>query len=139
MAREMGKDWRIAIVAGGASAAVTIGGETGFEWSRSSAEIDTASKDDGNYGSTDYGRQSISIRVQGKLNLPDVGLELASDASKASTPVTMQVLKGDVVKYEGLTSIGNFSTNFNDGEQATYSFDARNTGAPTIDDLGATS
>ena len=86
-----------------------------------------------------YGRQTVSFRVSGKLTLPDTGLERADEIAKSATPeVNVQVVKGSIVKFEGLVSIGNVSCSFPDDEVATYSFDMKVADAPVTDDLGAT-
>lgn len=141
MAKEFGKNWRVKIGDGEVSEAFdTIGGEVGFEWSRSSKEIDTSTKDDGQYATRGYGRQTVTIRVNGKVSLPDDGLERAAEVAKSATPeVNVQITKGAVVKFEGLMAIGNFSTSHPDDDVCTYSFDLSTAEAPETDDLGATS
>ena len=70
MAIEFGKNWRLKIGDGEASEAFdAIGGEGGLDWTRQSKEIDTGSKDTGQYGTMGYGRQTVSFRVSGKLTL----------------------------------------------------------------------
>jgi predicted secreted protein len=136
---EMGKDWRIQI--GDDSDPVVyspIGGETTFDWKRSSQEIDLSSKDDGIYGSTTYGQQKITFSVSGNLKLPDVGLLAAEAASKASPPqAPIKVVKGAIVKFAGVVAIGNFSVTAGKDGAVTYTFDASNVGAPDTDDIGA--
>lgn len=140
MGKEYGKNWRVEIGDGLVSEGFdAIGGETGFDWSRSSKEIDTSSKDDGNYATKGYGRQSVNIQVNGKVSLPDAGLERAADVAKSATPeVNIRITKGAVVKFEGLMAIGNFSTSHPDDEVCTYRFDLSTAAAPDVDDLGAT-
>ena len=140
MAIEFGKNWRLKFGDGEASEAFDAsGGEGGLDWTRQSMEIDTGSKDTGQYGTMGYGRQTVSFRVSGKLTLPDTGLERADEIAKSATPeVNVQVVKGSIVKFEGLVSIGNFSCSFPDDEVATYSFDMKVADAPVTDDLGAT-
>jgi predicted secreted protein len=139
MSSEYGKDWRIEIGDGAGTEVFTaIGGETGFDWSRSSQEIDISDKDSGVYGSRSYGQQTISIRVQGNVKLPDVALERASDQAKASPPeLNVRIRKGVTTKFAGKVAIGNFSTSHPKDGPVTYSFDLSNVGAPTTDDLGA--
>lgn len=140
MGNEYGKDWRISI-GDGADPEVfaVIGGETSFDWKRSSQEQDISDKDSGIYGASSYGQQKISFSFAGNLKLPDAGFLKAENASKASPPqVMIQVKKGAVIKFHGLVAIGNFSASFPTTGPATYSFDAANAAAPIVDDLGAT-
>lgn len=139
MGTEYGKDWRIKIGDGAVPEVFTpIGGETSFDWKRSSQEIDLSDKDSGVYGSSSYGQQKITISVSGNVKLPDVGLEKAADVAKSAPPeVTVQITKGATVKFEGLVGVGNFSTSHGKDGPVTYSFDLSNIGAPTTDDLGA--
>lgn len=141
MGVEYGKDWRLKI-GDGADPEVfsTVGGEGQLDWKRSSDTIDLSSKDDGVYKSQGYGAQAITLSLSGKVKLPDTGLEAVFDASKATPPeVTVQIVKGAVVKFEGLVGVGNFSSSFPNDGPATYSFDMTNIGVPTTDDLGAVS
>lgn len=142
MGSEYGKDWRLQIGDGASPTEVfsAIGGETSLDWKRASDEIDLSSKDDGVYKSGSYGQQAITFTVSGNVKLPDIGLEQADTISKTSPPeVNIQVMKGTVIKYAGKVGIGNFSAAFPKDGPATYSFDMKNIGAPTTDDLGATS
>jgi predicted secreted protein len=137
MANEFGKDWRVHFKTG-ASTFVAIGGETSLSWTRSSAEQDISDKDSGVYGATSYGQQKIAFKVAGNLKLPDAGFTAADTASKASPPQTeVKIMKGTVVKYQGLVAIGNFSAEFPKEGPATYSFDLANAAAPTIDNISA--
>lgn len=138
---EYGKDYRIFIGDGQQTEGyLPIGGETSFDWKRSSQEQDISDKDGGIYGSTSYGQQKINFSVSGNLKLPDAGFEAAFDASKASPPeIDIQVKKGAVIKFAGRVALGNFSATFPTNGPATYSFDMVNIGAPTTDDLGAAS
>lgn len=141
MGVEYGKDWRIKIGDGAAPTEgfSVVGGEGSFDWARASDEIDLSSKDDGIYKSTGYGQQAITFSLNGKVKLPDVGLERVDDIAKTSPPeVNIQVVKGAIVKFKGKVAIGNFSCSFPNDGPATYSFSMKNVGAPTVDDLGAT-
>ena len=136
---QYGKDTRL-YIGDGASPEVfsPIGGETTLDWKRSSDDIDLSSKDDGQYKSGSYGQQAITFTVQGNVKLLDTGLQKASDTAKSITPETnVQVKRGAIVCYEGRVGIGNFSATFPQAGSATYSFDMKNIGAPTVDDLGA--
>lgn len=140
MGTEQGRETRVYLSDGTDPANwLPIGGETTMSPKRSSTELDTSSKDDGIYGSTDYGQQKITVSVSGNLKLPDAGLERADAVSKLSPPQTpVRIMKGAVVRYEGLMAIGNFSSEFPNNGIATYSFDLANVGAPTTDNLTAT-
>ena len=139
MGTEHGKDWRVQIEdAGNPGTFVPVGGEISFDWKRTSAEIDESTKDDGNYGSTSYGQQKITLSMNGNVKLPDAGLELASDVSKTNPPETVvRIVRGATVKFECFVGIGNFSTAHPKDGPVTYSFDMANKGAPDVDDLGA--
>lgn len=142
MGTEYGKDWRIQIGDGnddpGPEVFTNIGGEISFDWQRTSEEIDESTKDDGMYGATSFGQQKVTFQVTGNVKLPDAGLERASTVAKTAPPeVTVKVMKGAIVKFEGLVAIGNFSTTHNKSGPVTYSFTMANKGAPTTDDLGA--
>lgn len=141
MANESGADWRIEIGDGEVEEEFDpIGGEKGFDWQRSSAEIDESTKDDGDYGSTSYGRQKVTFKVNGNLRLPDPGLQRASTVSKSRPPETnIRIVRGAIVKYAGRVAIGNFSSSHPDEGPVTYTFDMANKGVPTVDNLGATS
>jgi predicted secreted protein len=138
MATERGADWRIEVKGTGAEEFHPIGGEISFDWSRSSNEIDESTKDDGQYGSTSYGQQKISIRANGNVKLPDPGLSRIAAVSKTSPPETVvRIVKGEIVKFEGPVAVGNFSTTHPKDGPVTYTFDMANKGAPTVDDFGA--
>lgn len=139
MGSERGLDYRLQIGDGATPEVFTnIGGEVSFEWKRSSEEIDESTKDDGMYGSSTFGQQKITISANGNVKLPDTGLESVSDTAKSSPPeATLKIVKGTTVKFSGKVAIGNFSSTFPKSGPATYSFDAVNVGAPTVDDLGA--
>jgi hypothetical protein len=139
MGQEYGDDWRLQIGDGGGTEVFSnIGGEVSFDWKRSSKEVDIATKDDGVYGANTYLQQTITISVSGKLKLPDVGLQRASDVSKALPPqANVKIKKGTTVKLAGAFAIGNFSISAPKGDVVTYSFDMSNVGAPTTDNLGA--
>lgn len=115
-----------------------IGGETSLDWKRQSDDVDLSSKDDGQYKSGSYGQQAITLTVQGLVKLPDTGLQAASDVAKNATPeVNVKIMRGAFVLFAGRVGIGNFSSTFPKDGSATYSFDMKNIGAPTTDDLGA--
>jgi predicted secreted protein len=140
MAKEFGKDWRIKVGDGqNAETFQFIGGEVSFDWSRSSKEIDTSTKDDGSYATAGYGRQSVTIAANGKLSLPDEGFERLADVAKSPTPVlTIEICKGAIVKFKGAMAVGNLSTTFPDDDACTWKVDFKAAAAPAIDDLGAT-
>lgn len=136
MSNEFGKDWRVHIKSG--AAFIAIGGETSLRWGRSSAEQDVGDKDSGTYGATSYGQQKITFAVGGNLKLPDAGFTAAETASKASPPqIEIQIKRGNVIKFQGLIAIGNFSAEFPKEGPATYSLDMANAAAPTVDNLSA--
>jgi predicted secreted protein len=141
MGVELGKNWRLKIGDGASPEVFTVvGGEGSLDWTRQSKEIDTSSKDTGQYATMAYGRQSVSFKISGKLTLPDTGLERVADIAQSATPeVNIQITKGSIVKFEGLVSVGNFSTSFPDDDACTYSADMKAAETPTVDDLGATS
>ncbi|RSV15195.1 hypothetical protein CA235_09675 [Sphingomonas sp. ABOLF] len=130
MATEQGRDTRVKIKVGGEF--VPIGGETTFSFKRNSADVDTSDKDG---GKGTYGQTTISITPSGKLKLPDPGLVALDAASKANPPeVEVQISKGDVVRFQGLVAVGNFSAEF-PVDVATWSCDMKNADTPTIDNL----
>lgn len=139
MGYELGKDWRIYVGDGGGTEVFSaLGGEGSFEMQRSSDDIDLTTKDDATYKNGTYGLQQITISVNGKLKLPDTALVRLDTVAKSGTPETnIQIKKGSTIKYQGRVSIGNFSTAFPSDGAATYSFSARNVGAPTTDNIGA--
>jgi hypothetical protein len=140
MGTEQGRETRLYISDGSQVPNwLPIAGETTNSPKRTSTELDTSSKDDGIYGSTDYGQQKITVSVSGNVKLPDPGLERVDDVSKLSPPVEMvRIMRGAVVRFEGLMAIGNFSCDFPNAGTATYSFDLANKGAPTVDNMTAT-
>lgn len=141
MATEEGIDWRVFVGDGQQSEHFDkIGGELSFDWSRSSTENDESTKDDGDYGASSFGQQKVSIKVNGNVKLPDAGLQRASVVSKTKPRTAMiRIMRGDIVKFECLMSLGNFNCSFPKDGPATYSFDAVNKGAPSVDALGAVS
>lgn len=137
MANEYGKNWRI-YISDGASGFDPIGGEGSWSKRSSSDSIDLSSKDDGNYKAQGWGQQSVTFSVQGKVKLPDDGLEAAYATSKAATPeVEIQLRKGSAIKWQGLVGIGNFSLEGPNNGPVSYSFDLSAVGAPTVDDIAA--
>lgn len=138
--QELGSDYRIFVSDGATPPNFTsIAGETQFDWQRQSKEIDGSTKDDGVYGSTGFGQQTLTFDVSGMLKLPDPGLTRVNSVAKSSPPnVVMRVMKGNIKKYEGLVAIGNFSTTHQRDENVTWKFTAKNVGAPTVDALDAT-
>jgi len=143
MASEFGKDWRVKVQLEGNTTYATIGGEGSFDINRSSKEIDTSSKDDGEYGTAGFGRQTIAIPVNGKLKLPDPGLQRVVGVSKAAVKeVIVQIVKvaGDdeIVKFQGLMAVSSVSTSHPDDEVCTWRTEFKSAAAPTVDDIGAT-
>lgn len=134
-----GKDIRARIKTGpDADDFVNLGGETSVSWRRQSQEIDISDKDSGAYGGSTYGQQKVTVSVSGNVKLPDIGLEKAFNTSKTSPPEgELQIVRGATVLFQSAVGIGNFSIEGGKDSPATYSFDATNTVAPTIDDLGA--
>lgn len=137
MAFELGKDWRLYIGSGGGSETfAALGGEGSLEVQRASDDIDLTSKDDATYKSGSYGLQSITLTVSGKVNLPDTALARLETVVKSGTPnVNIQVRKGASQKFVCAVSVGNLSVAYPAEGPATYSFNARNNGAPTTDTL----
>lgn len=140
MGTEYGLDWRVQVGDGADPEVFTeIGGEIQFTWSRSSDEIDESTKDDGAYGSTSYGQQKIKIAMSGNLKLPNAGIKRVSDVSKLRPPhLQVKIMKGAIVKFDGLMAVGNFSIEAPLKGPATYNYDLSNVGAPDTDDLTAT-
>lgn len=139
MAYEYGKAWRIHVGDGAGSEVFSaLGGEGSFDWQRQSDEIDFTTKDDAVYKNSGYGLQSITFNVQGKLKLPDTALERIDTIAKSGTPeVNIKIMKGATEKFVGAVAVGNFSCSFPSDGAATFSFTARNVGAPSTDNLGA--
>ncbi len=140
MSNEFGNDWRIKIGDGATPEVFTvIGGETSLDWTRTSQEQDISDKDTGTYGASSFSQQKITFKIAGNLKLPDAGLAELDAASKASPPqVMVQVMRGAVVKYKGLVSVGNFSVTAPTVGPVTYTADMVNAAAPITDDLTAT-
>lgn len=136
---EYGKNWRIYISDGATPGVFSpIGGEGSWSKRSSSDSIDLSSKDDGNYKAQGWGQQTVTFSVQGKVKLPDVGLEQAYDVSKAATPeIVVQLRKGATIKWQGKVGVGNFSLEGPNNGPVTYSFDLSAVEAPTVDDLAA--
>ena len=133
MGTEQGRDTRIMIM--GADDYVPIGGETTFSFKRNSADLDTSDKDG---GKGTYGQTKISISPQGKVKLPDPGLVALEAASKANPPeVSVKIMRGEIVRFEGMVAVGNFSADF-PIEIATWSCDMQNSDTPITDNLTAT-
>ena len=141
MGTEYGSTWRVEVGDGQTTESfLTIGGEVSFDWERSSKEIDTSSKDDGAYASSGYGSQSVTITPNGKLKLPDPGLQRLVALSKLQPPIgNIKVVKGAVVKYSGSMSVGNLSTTHPNDDVCTWKCTLKLAAAPTVDDLGASS
>lgn len=141
MAKELGKDWRLYVGDGaGTEAFDALGGEGSLEWGRQSDDLDFSDKDSGIYGSGGFGLQRITFNVSGNLTLPDDAFERLDTIAKSGNPIlNVQIKKGAVVKYSGAVSVGNMSSSFPHDGPATFSFNMKNYGAPTVDDIGATS
>jgi predicted secreted protein len=138
MANEHGKEWRVCIKTGD-NAFTPLSGETSHSFRRSSAEIDLSDKDSGIYGGGTYGNQRITVSVSGNLKLPDAAFAALFAASKTSPPeIEVQIRKGEVVKYQAVSGVGNFSHEAPNSGPVTFSCDLSNVGAPSVDDLGAT-
>ncbi len=136
---EYGKNWRI-YISNGATPPVfsPIGGEGSWSKRSSSDSIDLSSKDDGQIKAQGWGQQTVTFSVQGKVKLPDTGLEEAYDVSKADVPeVEIQLRKGAAIKWQGEVGVGNFSLEGANNAPVTYSFDLTAVTAPTVDDLAA--
>jgi hypothetical protein len=117
---------------------VPIGGETSHSFRRTSTDSDTSDKDSGVYGSSKYGLQRISVGLSGNLKLPDPGFAALFAASKTpDSEIEVQIAKGDVVKYQCVSSIGNFSHEAPNTGPVTFSCDLANAAAPTVDNLVA--
>jgi hypothetical protein len=140
MGVENGEDWRIKIGDGaGTEAFNAIGGEVSFSWARSSSDIDKSSKDNSVYATGTYGRQQLTISVNGKTTLPDTGLERVNTIQKSATPeANVRIVKGTIIKFEGLMAVGNFNGEFPDQGPSTYSFTLKPAAVPTTDNLAAT-
>lgn len=136
---QYGRNWRILISDGAVTPAFSaIGGEGTWSKKVSTDSIDFSSKDDGKIKAQGWGQQSVTFSVQGKVTLPDVGLEKAYDVSNASVPeieIQLKNLVTNKVVWQGFVGIGNFSMDGPSNGPVSYSFDMSAVSTPSVDDL----
>ena len=134
---EYGEDVRVEID-DGTGTFIPIAGETGYDFKRSGSDIDDSDKDGGAYGSGSFGQQKLTLSMTGNVKLPDPGFTRAFAVSKMRPPHTgVKLMKGEVVKYQGVCAIGPISTTGKNNATVDYSFDATNRGQPAVDALDA--
>lgn len=135
---QYGKNWRI-YISDGAAGFDPIGGEGSWSKRTSSETVDLSSKDDGNIKAQGWGQSTVTFSVQGKVKLPDDGLEQAySVANEAVPEIPIQLRNGAAIVWQGTVGIGNFSMDGPKDGPVSYSFDMTAVSAPTVDNLAAT-
>lgn len=134
---QYGRLWRIYISDGAVVPAFSpIGGEGSWSKKVSTDSVDFASKDDGKIKAKGWGQQEVMFSVQGKVKLPDVGLEKAYLVSNADVPeIEIQLKNGANIVWQGFVGIGNFSMDGPSNGPVSYNFDMSAVAAPSADDL----
>lgn len=136
---KLGKDFRINVSATSAGTFVPVAGEMSLSVKASSDKIDTSSKDDGVYKTQTFGQKDITISVSGTLKLPDPGFALCFTTQKASPPEffveIVNTVATPIIVFKSAMAIGNFSLDYADKGNATYSFDLSLADVPSVDDM----
>jgi predicted secreted protein len=139
---KLGKTYRLKVGDGttDTEAFNKIAGEQTLSKKGSSETIDTASKDDGNVKSQQYGQRTVTISAAGEVKLPDAGLaRLAAVAEMTPPNCNIEIVDtstgADVVVFAANVSVGNDSIQLDNGKAATYSFDLTLTGPATTNTL----
>jgi len=140
LAKKLGNDYRLFIGDGtvGTEVFTEIAGQQDLSISRSSAAIDTSTKDNFPYGTQAPGLKTLSISFNLIPDLPDASGygELETQAlSDTPTPWNFQIKTGATVVFEGAMYITDFNTSFgqNDAVKATGTLVISE--APTTDTL----
>lgn len=139
MAKKLGNSYRLFIGDGaGTEVFSEIAGQQDLSITRSSATIDTSTKDNFPYGTQAPGLKTLSIAFNLIPDLPDAtGYgELETQAlSTDPQPVNFQVKTGSTVVYEGSMYITDFNTSYgqNDAVKVTGTLVAAD--APATDAL----
>lgn len=138
----LGKDFRLMIGSGTGTPETftTLSGENTLSVKGSSDKIDTSSKDDGMYKTMTYGQKELTISVQGTLKLPDPGFARLYAVQKSALPelnAQIQHVPSNTTIFAAPVAVGNWSNDFPDKGNASYSFDLTLAGVPTTDDLSS--
>lgn len=140
MAKKLGNAYRLFIGDGAGTEVFTeIAGQQDLSISRSSATIDTSTKDNFPYGTQAPGLKTLSVSFNLIPDLPDAGGygELESQAlSTDPQPCNFQVKTGSTVVYEGSMYITDFNTSFGQNDSVKVTGTLVAAAAPTTDTLG---
>jgi predicted secreted protein len=140
MSKKLGNAYRLFIGDGaGTEVFAEIAGQQDLSISRSSATIDTSTKDNFPYGTQAPGLKTLSISFNLIPDLPDADGygELETQAlSTDPQPWNFQVKTGSTVVYEGSMYITDFNTSFGQNDSVKVTGTLVAAAAPTTDTLG---
>lgn len=140
MAKKLGNAYRLFIGDGAGTEVFTeIAGQQDLSISRSSATIDTSTKDNFPYGTQAPGLKTLSVSFNLIPDLPDASGygELETQAlSTDPQPCNFQVKTGSTVVYEGSMYITDFNTSFGQNDSVKVTGTLVAAAAPTTDTLG---
>lgn len=139
MAKKLGNDYRLFIGDGGGTEVFTeIAGQQDLSISRSTAAIDTSTKDNFPYATQASGLKTLTISFNLIPDLPDAdGYGELETQALATTPVpwNFQVKTGSTVVFEGSMYIGDFNTSFGQNDALKVTGTLTLADAPTTDAL----
>jgi hypothetical protein len=144
MPKSKGNDQRVYIDSATPGTFTQIAGQTGHTINRSAQQIDTTTKDDGNYGTSMPGNRALSLSLSVIPNLPDtLGLERLWTVANANpqVPVLFEVRRapyatpGDII-FKCSMFVGDLgsASNLNQATESTITLLAA--AAPTVDLAG---
>lgn len=144
MAKKLGNEYRLWIETAVVDTFVEIKGQTTLKINRQAGNVDTSTKSDFPYGTSQPGRRALSVDFELLPDLPDTAFTRMETLSQASpqAPVKFQIRKGgsagatgDVV-FAALLNIGNLDTDFPDNAPVKANGQLTLAAAPTVDTLG---
>lgn len=143
MAKKLGNDYRLWIETAVADTFAELKGQTTTKINRQAGQVDTSTKSDWPYGTSQPGRRVLSIDFELLPDLPDAAFTRMETLSQAvpQAPVKFQIRKGgatgdtDDVVFEALMNIGNLDTDFPDNAPVKANGQLTLASAPTVDTL----
>lgn len=142
MPKKLGNDYRLWIESATAGTYNEIKGQTALKINRKTSEIDTTTKDDFPYGTSQNGTKAVTIDFEIYPNLPDAnGYTRFETLAAGSVPVNFQIRKGgssgtgsDVVFQASMNIVG-FDTEMPKNDVVKASGQLSLAAAPTTDAL----
>jgi TP901-1 family phage major tail protein len=140
MPKRLGNDVRMFVNTTGVTF-VQLKAQGGLTISRSTDKIETSTKDTGAYKTNIPGQQDLTLKQEGKLDLPDPALEAIFAASKSRASIKIQIRDGDFSatknQFECIMAVGNFNRGESLNDAASFDFELYASEAPTIDLLAS--